>query len=348
MGACEASGLIMTLAWLLAQFALCALLITRAGYALSRSADALAHLHGWGRGWVGLAMLATVTSLPELASGISAVTMVDAPNLAVGNALGACVINLLFLVVVDALQRRQPMYREASATHLLSAGFGVVMLGFVATSLLTGARAPAVLHVGAYSPVLLALYLLALKGVHRQEQQARAAAVRRPASPCAPDTPDQVGREWRRFILAALVVLAAGSWLPQLADEVARTLGLSRSFVGTVLMALVTTLPEMAVTLGALRLGALDMAIGNLLGSNLFNVLVLAVDDAFYVRGPLLADAAPVHANTAVTALVMTGLVIIGLVMRPQGRTLRVVSWVSVGLVAAYVVNAALVYLSAA
>jgi cation:H+ antiporter len=87
------------------------------------------------------------------------------------------------------------------------------------------------------------------------------------------------------------------------------------------------------------------MAIGNLLGSNLFNVLILSVDDTFYVRGPLLAEAAPVHAGTAVTALVMTGLVIIGLVMRPQGQTLRVVSWVSVGLVAAYVVNAALVYL---
>jgi cation:H+ antiporter len=126
------------LAWLLLQFAGCAVLIARAGYVLSRSADALAEAHGWGRGWVGLALLATVTSLPELASGISAVAFVDAPNLAVGNALGACVVNLLFLVVVDALQRHQPMYREASATHLLSAGFGVVMLGFVALSLLTG------------------------------------------------------------------------------------------------------------------------------------------------------------------------------------------------------------------
>jgi hypothetical protein len=63
-------------------------------------------------------------------------------------------------------------------------------------------------------------------------------------------------QEWRRFGLAALVVLAAGSWLPQVADGLATALGLSRSFVGTVLMALVTTLPEMAVTLGALRLGA--------------------------------------------------------------------------------------------
>ncbi|MBL8353063.1 MAG: sodium:calcium antiporter [Burkholderiaceae bacterium] len=331
----------MSLAWLLLQFAGCAVLIAWAGYVLSRSADALAEAHGWGRGWVGLAMLATVTSLPELASGISAVAFVDAPNLAVGNALGACVVNLLFLVVVDALQRHQPMYREASATHLLSAGFGVVMLGFVALSLLTGNRAPAVLHVGIYSPMLLALYLLALKGVHAHERQALAsAATTRPSAPAG-----QTRREWRRFGLAALLVLAAGSWLPEAADGLATALGLSRSFVGTVLMAIVTTLPEMAVTLGALRLGALDMAIGNLLGSNLFNIVIVAVDDAFYVRGPLLADAAAVHAGTAVTALVMTGLVIIGLVMRPQGRTLRVVSWISVGLAATYVVNAALVYL---
>jgi cation:H+ antiporter len=247
---------------------------------------------------------------------------------------------------VDALQRKQPMYREASATHLLSAGFGVVMLGFVALSLLTGARAPAVLHVGVYSPLLLAMYLLALRGVHGHERQAMADATAA-FVPATPVPPEQTRREWRAFGLAALVVLAAGSWLPQVADGMAQALGVSRSFVGTVLMAVVTTLPEMAVTLGALRLGALDMAIGNLLGSNLFNVAILAVDDAFYVRGPLLADASAVHAGTAVTALVMTGLVIIGLVMRPQGRALRVLSWVSVGLVAAYVVNAALVYLSA-
>jgi len=341
VGAHAAPGAAVNMAWLLFQFAACAVLIARAGYVLSRSADALAGAYGWGRGWVGLALLATVTSLPELASGISAVAFVDAPNLAVGNALGACVVNLLFLVVVDALQRRQPMYREASATHLLSAGFGVVMLGFVTLSLLTGHRAPAVLHVGLYSPLLLALYLLALKGVHAQERQARAAA---PAAG-ARASPGQTRDAWRRFGVAALVVLVAGSWLPAVADGLATALGLSRSFVGTVMMAVVTTLPEMAVTLGALRLGALDMAIGNLLGSNLFNVVILAVDDVFYVRGPLLADAASVHAGTSATALVMTGLVVIGLVMRPQGRALRMVSWISVALAATYAVNAALIFL---
>lgn len=349
MGAGDASGSGMTLAWLLLQLVGCAVLIARAGHVLSQTADTLAEAYGWGRGWAGLALLATVTSLPELASGISAVAIVDAPDLAVGNALGACVVNLLFLVVVDALQRHQPMYREASATHLLSAGFGVVMLGFVALSLLTGARAPAVLHLGLYSPMLLGLYLLALKGVHGHERQAMAVTTKASTESVtavhAPTSPDRIRRAWRRFGMAALVVLVAGSWLPEVANALSRALGLSQSFVGTVLMAVVTTLPEMAVTLGALRLGALDMAIGNLLGSNLFNVAILAVDDAFYVQGPLLAQADPVHASTAVTALVMTGLVIIGLVMRPQGQALRLVSWISAGLVAAYAVNAALVYL---
>ena len=99
--------------------------------------------------------------------------MVGAPNLAVGNALGACVVNLAFLVVVDLLQRRQPMYGRASPTHLLSAGFGVVMLGFVAMSLLTGPAAPHFLGVGLYSPVLMGLYLLALRSVFAHEQAQR-------------------------------------------------------------------------------------------------------------------------------------------------------------------------------
>lgn len=325
-------------------FVLCGVAIAVAGTVLSRSADALAEAHGWGRGWVGLALLATVTSLPELASGVSAVAWVDAPNLAVGNVLGACVVNLAFLVVVDLLQRQQPLYRHASSTHLLTAGFGVVMLGLVVLSLASGGRVPALLHLGPYSPLLLGLYLLALRSVFAHEQGQRGAHARRAVRPAAAE----VARHWWRFGLAAAVVLLAGVALPGTADALAQAFGLSRSLVGTVFMALATTLPEMAVTVSALRLGALDMAIGNLLGSNLFNLAILAVDDLAYTRGPLLADAAPVHAGTAATALVMTGLVIVGLVLRPQGRLLRRASWISAGLLAAWMINAVLLALSGA
>lgn len=333
----------MSLALGLLQLAACAAVIARAGISLSASGDRLAQVHGWDRGWVGLALLATVTSLPELASGISAVALVDAPNLAVGNALGACLFNLAFLVVVDAVQWRQPLYREASRAHLLSAAFGVVMLSFVALSLVLARHAPVLLHVGLYSPLLLGLYLLALRSIHWQERSARVAAE---ALAAPPEQSADRRLAWRRFALAAVFVVAAGSWLPTVADGLALALGLSRSFAGTVFMALVTTLPEMAVTLAALRLRALDLAIGNLLGSTLFNLTILAVDDAFYLRGPLLADAAPVHVATAVTGSAMSALVIVGLLMRPQGRVLRLTSWISIGLASAYLLNAAAVYLA--
>jgi cation:H+ antiporter len=334
----------MTLAWTLVQFAACAAVIGRAGYVLSISADRIAAATGLTGGWIGVALLATVTSLPELASGISAVTWLEAPNLAVGNALGACVLNLFFLAVIDTVQRRQPMYPQASAAHLLSAAFGVVMGGFVALSLVMAERMPSMLNLGLYSPALLALYLVALRSVYAHEHGSAAEGAQPRLSVLAP----ALRREWRRFGVAALAVIAAGSWLPGIADSLAQAMGWSRSFVGTLLMALVTTLPEMVVTLSALRIGALDMAIGNLLGSNLFNLLILAVDDLFYAPGPLLAKVAPVHAATAVAAVVMTGLVMIGLVMRPGGRVMRVASWISIGLVVAYLLSASLVFLHGA
>ena len=330
----------MSPVWLWLQFALCAAVIAAAGARLSRSGDRIATATGLTGGWIGLALLATVTSLPELAAGISAVTVVGAPNLAVGNALGSCVFNLLFLVVIDLLFREAPLYRRAAQAHLLSAAFAIVMLGFVTMSLLLGAATPSWLQVGLYSPLLLTLYLLALRNVYHHERAAGAAA-----KLTADVSTISLPQEWRRFAAAAALVVAAGVWLPSVADDIASAHGWSRSFVGTLFVAFVTTLPELAVTLAALRLRALDLAIGNLLGSTLFNVAILAVDDLAYREGPLLAHVAPVHAGTAVSAIVMAALVIVGLVLRPQGRVLRTLSWVSVGLLTVCLLNAALVML---
>jgi Sodium/calcium exchanger protein len=177
------------------------------------------------------------------------------------------------------LQRKQPMYAAASATHVLTAAFGVVMLGFVTLSLLLAAHAPRLFHLGVYSPMMLALYLLAAASVSHYE--------RRLSVPARSDFAMAIDphRTWREFTLAALVVVTVGSWLPELADRTARATGLSHGLVGTLMLAAATSLPELAVTLAALRLRAPDLAIANLLGSNLFNIAVLAIDDAVYLRG---------------------------------------------------------------
>lgn len=334
--------------WL--QFALCAGLIGLAGYQLSHYGDAIAQRTGLSGSWIGLALLATVTSLPELATGITSVTAAQAPNLAVGNALGSCVMNLVFLVVIDFFFRKEPVWRRAGRGHMLAGAFGVVMLGFTLVSLLIGQVKPATglavtsastqLGFGLATPVLLALYLVAMRTVFSYERD-HAESVATELDASLPGLRSAL----IRFSLAACVVAGAGVWLPFVATDLAAAMAWNKSFVGSLFVALATTLPELAVTLSALRMGALDMAIGNLLGSNLFNVVIIAVDDVFYRPGSLLASVSPVHAVTAGSAITMTGLAMVGLFFRPGGRVLRAVGWVSLGLMAMYLLNTYTLYL---
>lgn len=344
------------LVWL--QFAACAGLIGAAGYQLSRYGDAIAQRTGLSGSWIGLTLVASVTSLPELATGITSVTLANTPNLAVGNALGSCVLNLVFLVVIDLLYRPAPVWTRAAHGHVLAGAFGVVLLGFLLLGLLmgqlgatasasTGAGTASQRSVGLLTPVILLLYLVAMRTVFAYERSHPAAPPADtvpPTNNAAPTLPS-LRQAATRFAMAAAIVVGAGMWLPFVAVNLATTMGWNRSFVGSLFVALVTTLPELAVTLSALRLGALDMALGNLLGSNLFNMAIVGIDDLFYRPGDLLAHVSPVHAITAASAVVMTGLAVVGLFFRPRRRVLRAVGMVSIGMAAVYLVNTYVVFL---
>lgn len=331
----------MTATWL--QFLACLLVIGAAGYQLTRFGDAIAEKAGLSRSWVGVALLASVTSLPELATGISAVTVAGVPDIAVGDVLGSCVFNLLILVALDYLYRREPVYTRARQGHIVSAGFGTALLGFTGLNLLLYQQgaAPALGHVGLYTPMLVLFYAVAMRVLYRYEREQLAGFVE--------EEPTHPGLTLRQavagYAAAGLVVVAAGTWLPFVADALAEQMGWGQSFVGTLLVAAVTSAPEVVVTLAAVRLGAVDMAMGNLLGSNLFNLVILAVDDLLYLEGPLFAGVSGAHVASALSAMTMSGLAILGLALRPASRVARTVSWVSVFLLAAYLLNSLFHYL---
>lgn len=329
------------LVWL--NLLLCIAAIGFAGARLSRYGDVIAEKTGLGRNWVGLVLLASVTSLPELVTGLSAVTIARVPDIAVGDVLGSCVFNLAILVVVDFLHREESIYTRASRGHILSAGFGIVLIGTVAFSLLLAAQgAPLVIgHLGAYSPLIVALYLLAMRTVYQYE--------RREVAKFIEDVAERyphisLRRAAAGYAMAACVVVAAGIWLPFVGAEIAQAMGWHTSFVGTLLVAATTSAPEIAVTVAAVRMGALDMAVANLLGSNLFDILILAIDDLFYADGPLLAHVSPVHAVSAVSAIIMSGVAVVGLFYRPDGPLWRSVSWVSISLLALYLLNSYILF----
>jgi cation:H+ antiporter len=328
--------------WL--QFLACVAVIGLAGPELCRNGDVIAEKTGLSGSWVGLVMLASVTSLPELVTGASAVTIAEAPDIAIGDVFGSCVFNLVMLVVLDFLQRGESVYRRARQGHVVSAGFGIVLIGVAGMSVLVHGRGIglAIGHVGSYTPVILALYALAMRAVFAYEREHREEF----AEEMAERYPQRTLRlAVMRYALCAVVIVAAGTWLPFIADRLAAIMGWRASFVGTLFVAGATSLPELVVTIAAVRLGALDMAIANLLGSNLFNVAIIAIDDLLYRPAPILSRVSPVHAVSAMSALVMTGIVIIGLLYRPRARIFRTVGWVSLGLFVMYLLNSYVLYI---
>lgn len=330
----------MTLAALWLSFVLCMAAIGLAGYRLTLHAGNIAEHSGLTRSWIGLALLATVTSLPELATGLSAVTAANAPDIAIADAIGSCVFNMALITVLDFLNREASVYTRGSHGHILSGAFGVVLIGFTGLALIAAQAGfqPAIGHVGIFAPLALVLYLLAARTVFRYER-------RNGAVPDAGKRNVRVLRKaWIRAAAASSVVVGAGIWLPFIASELARQTGWSESFVGTLLVAAATSAPEMAVTASAFRLGALDMAIANLLGSNLFDIAIIAVDDFFFTPGPILVHVSPVHAVSAFSATAMTGLAIVGLVYRPQQRFFGRVGWISIAFVLIYLLNSYILF----
>ncbi len=331
--------------WLIfVEFSVLALIIGTSGYFLSLYGDVVAEKTGLGGTWVGLAMLATVTSLPELVTGVSAVTYADVPDIALGDALGSCVFNLLLIVLLDFLHREVSVYTRISQGHILSAGFGVVLLGFVAFNivLLQNGVNLSFWHVGLYTPIIILFYIFAIRTVFRYEKAQRIEVVEE----IAERYPNiSLTRALTGYVLAAVVVIAVGIRLPVTAEHLAEAMGWHQSFVGTVFVALATSLPEVAVTLSALRIGALDMALSDLLGSNLFNLVILAVDDIAYLKAPLLANVSSVHLVTILSAIMMTGVAIVGLLYRPKTRLFKTVGWASLLIFVIYILNLSVLYL---
>lgn len=167
---------VLLLPWL--ELAACAALIGLAGPALTRYGDQLAKLTDLSRSWIGLVLIATATSLPELFTGISAVTAADAPNIAVGDALGSCVFNLVMLVLLDELSRNEPVYRRIDQGHILTAGFGVILIGAAGAFLLLSQSALEfpLLHISGYTPFIIAIYLVAMRAALTYQKRARPTA----------------------------------------------------------------------------------------------------------------------------------------------------------------------------
>jgi len=298
-------------------FLLCSVAIILAGVRLARFGDAIGRRSGIGQGWIGLLFLATITSVPELTTTVTGST-IGAPNIAIGNALGSNLFNVAIIAVVDILLLgRGPFLRKVKSYHVVSGGAAILLTLLVIFGISIFPRAQ-VLGISPFSLAILVLYVLAVFLLFRVEKREGSAEEEN-------DETLSLKRAIIGFAASAVVIVVAGIFLIHASKNIAVSSALSGSFMGAILVAIVTSLPELSTSIGALRIGAYDMILGNLFGSNMFNILTIFFADVAFRRGSVFAglgNEASDQLMIALLGIAITTIAVIGIAYRSKRKVL--------------------------
>lgn len=318
-----------------AELILCGAFICLVGSRLTRLADIISDMLNLGKAWVGLLLLASITSLPELVTGATAVVL-SQPDLAFGNIFGSCMFNVAIIVILDGLLRSGTVLNRASQAHSLSSSMGIVLMALAALGMALVHQAAdgstpvsaEILEAG-WCLVLAGAYVACMRLSFRFERQLQIAN--------QPTTPEVAGSGNRtvylKFAGLALALIGLTMWLTHIADvlqdhpiEILGGKILGATFVGVFFLAAATSLPEIVTSITAIRIGQVDLALGNIFGSNMFNVFVIPLLKLFsLLKGDALLMtpdhfALQSHMLAALFAILITAVAVAGLVYRTRRR----------------------------
>lgn len=287
-------------------FLLAALAVLISGQKLTKAGDELAEVTGMSRGFVGVILLGFVTSLPEMVSTLSATIFVNAPDLALGNIFGSNAANLAILALLNLIlvPEVQEQRRRLDPENQLTAYLSLIIISLAVMGLASRGFWH-IFHIDLFSIFIAVAYIIGLQKLHKFQP-----AIDGANSSGSPEAKQKIiPPELKRSLLInAGVIVAAAMALATSAEHIAEITGWGSTFVGNSLLAIATSLPEIVVTFSAVKIGSFAMAAGNIFGSNLFNVAILALADLCYFRSSIFAAASQSQILIAAIGLFMSSL----------------------------------------
>ena len=264
----------LVLLWL--EFIVILGLIYLSGEKLSIYGDRLSSRVGISEGLIGVTLISAVTSLPELFTGISAVNIVKDNNMLFGEILGSCIFNLTIVSIMSFALKKSNL-------------FTIISEKFKKTSLLTGLllfsvalflriNLPSIGFLGLQSILIAIFYFLILKIIYKREFKPTGENEK---------SSESLSNIILKFSIASVVIIITGLYLPVLAKKIAIGMNWTSTFMGLLFIAMVTSLPELVVSYSAAKRGFYGIAIGNIFGSIIFNILILSIVDLFYLKGTI-------------------------------------------------------------
>lgn len=285
-----------------------------------QTADRLADVTGLGEALVGAVFVGIATSLPDAVATLTP-ALAGLPDLAVGNALGGVLGQTAFLAVADIAYRRANLeHAAASLANLMQGTLLVTLLAVVLVALHT----PDVAVLGVHPATILLpiVYGYGLRVVNEAED----APMWRPTQTdeTREDVPDDeeydggVARLWGRFAVFGLVLATAGFFLGRSGEALVAVAGLGESFVGVFITGVGSSLAELVVSISAVRAGALTLAVGNVIGGNTFDTMLLGLADIGYREGSVYAVVSGEQSAIVGAGIFMTAVLLLGLLRRER------------------------------
>lgn len=308
-------------------------------------ADRLADVTGLGEALVGAVFVGIATSIPDLLATLTP-ALRGLPDLASGNALGGVLGQTAFLAVIDLSYRRATLQHAApSLPNIMQAGLLIMLLASVLLLFLLPTITVFNIHVGTF--VLPVIYLYGMRVVreagHTPMWQPKETEETRSDEA---DEPEKGGDTRRalglRFAFYGTILALAGYALGYSGESLTESTGLSGTAVGLFLTGVSSSLSELVVGISAVRRGALTLAVGNVIGGNMFDILLVGVADVSYREGSVYAAAAEEQTLYVALAIAMTSVIFLGL-LRRQRHGVANVSMDSIIVLALYALGVALV-----
>ncbi len=310
-------------------FLILAIFIIIVGKKLSIYGDALGDLMGIEKSWIGVVLLAGVTSLPEMVTSISA-TLMGNPDMAASNIFGSNMFNIFVVFIIDIFVLKSvSLSSKASDSNFVGGFWSIILtilflLGFLFSS-------EGIFNMSLFSLLILGTYFLAMKCIYLYEHQNNNELSKNSEKETTTFHRVEEGgitlvEAKKGFLICSLFVVALGTGLSFIGDRIAVTpilgIELGQSFVGLILIALATSLPELTISIGAIRLKSYDMAVGNLIGSNIFNVMIIFVVDLLSGKkiGSLYSNLGEFHIIAALFSLLMLVVFMLGIMFKKSKK----------------------------
>jgi len=326
-------------------FAAAAAGVWYAGSRLPAYADELSDRYRIGHAFMGLVLLATATSLPEIVTTVTG-ALAGAAHLVLNNMFGGIAMQTAILAVADAFAGRAPLTSyPRKPTSILESGVLVLLLALT-LAVVTLGEVEIVPGIGAGALIVGIAYGAVVYLLRRYDEQTvwtpveiLEAVEERMRIPGGGPLTDASRRQLILAVAAAaLMILVCGIVLVATAEAIATQSGLGESFIGATLLAAVTSLPEVSVTIAAVRMGAYTMAISNIFGCNLLMLALILPADIFFLGDPILVYADRSAQFALIAGIVTTAFYTCGLVLRARFK-LGIMGLDSVCVFATYLVT---------